>query len=348
MLEQREVTTVYVDETRFLGWNEIELKRSIDCFDTVAFTAPFEPERREFRDTFRPFSFKPLDVQVVDKRVFTGTLVGVDPATEPGARTIAVSGYSKPGVLNDASMPVRSFPLEVNGLSLRQIAQHVVAPFKLDVRVVGDTGAAFHRVALKTDESPLAFLTELAKQRGLVMGNTPGGALLLQRSVAPGRPVARLREGEAPLISVKPTFSPQEYFSEITGLASAKPGRVGSAYTVQNPRLRNVVRPNTFTADDTEKADIPAATRARLGRMFGNMVAYVLELPTWRDPQGALWSPNTTLTVHAPGAMIYAPTELLIRDVTLRQSSDSVSASLGVVLPGAFSGEIPARLPWDE
>lgn len=343
-----EAVSILIGGTRYTGWNELELHLSLDTFDTIAFTAPFEPENVGFRDTFRPFSFKPLEVSVNDALVFTGTLVGVDPKTEPASRSVAVSGYATPGVLNDVSMPVSAFPLELAGLNLRQIAERVLEPFGLRVVVDGHVGAAFHRVALKPDESPLSFLAELAKQRGFVITNLEDGRVHFQRSVAPGSPIARLQEGARPLLSVSPTFSPQEYFSEITGLASAKAGRAGSAYTVRNPRLTGVIRPTTFTADDTEKGDIPAATSAKLGRMFGNMVAYVIELPTWRDPNGDLWWPNQTLTVTAPGAMIYRETELLIRDVTLKQSAGATTASLGLVLPGAFSGVVPERLPWDE
>ncbi len=46
--------------------------------------------------------------------------------------------------------------------------------------------------------------------------------------------------------------------------------------------------------------------------------------------------------------MIYRESELLIRNVHLQQSPDKVSASLDLVLPGAFSGEMPETLPWLE
>ena len=38
----------------------------------------------------------------------------------------------------------------------------------------------------------------------------------------------------------------------------------------------------------------------------------------------------------------------LIRDVFLKENASEKTASLGVVLPGAFSGQAPARLPWEE
>jgi hypothetical protein len=99
---------------------------------------------------------------------------------------------------------------------------------------------------------------------------------------------------------------------------------------------------------DTESADVPKAVRAAVGRMVASVVSYTVEdLPTWRDPQGALWTPNRTVTLLAPEAMVYRETELLIRSVTLKQNPEAETATLGLVLPGTFGGQLPEALPWD-
>jgi prophage tail gpP-like protein len=101
---------------------------------------------------------------------------------------------------------------------------------------------------------------------------------------------------------------------------------------------------------DTDPAEVPDATKAELGRMFANVASWTIsDLPTWRDPQGELWQPNTTVTVNAPYAFIYRDSELLVRSVRLRQDpKNGERADLNVVLPGAFSSEVPSFLPWDE
>jgi hypothetical protein len=37
----------------------------------------------------------------------------------------------------------------------------------------------------------------------------------------------------------------------------------------------------------------------------------------------------------------------LIRSVDLERTPDSETATLGVILPGAFNGRLPKALPWD-
>lgn len=332
---------------RWSYWEQIELTLSLDSFDLCGFTSVFEPDKPAFRSTFKPFSYKSLTVDVDDELLFTGQLVGVEPKAAKDSKTVECNGYALPAVLSDVNAPASAFPLEFNGMTLQQIAEQLAAPFGVEVVFDSPAGASFRRVKLERTDKVFDFLTTLAKQRSLVMSNTAEGRLQFFQSIGAGVPVVSLREGEQPLQEVTATFSPQAYYSEITGFAKTKSGRKGSRYTVQNPQLPAVVRPLSYTAEDVKAPDLPTAVQARMARMFGNMVAYVVELPTWCDPQGALFKPNTLCTLEAPGAMVYNKTTMLIRDVVLRQTKQATTASLGLVLPGAFSGQLPSVLPWD-
>jgi hypothetical protein len=46
-----------INGKKFANWFDLEVTLSVDSFDSIGFSAPFEPARKEFRDTFRPFSF---------------------------------------------------------------------------------------------------------------------------------------------------------------------------------------------------------------------------------------------------------------------------------------------------
>lgn len=343
---------------QYRAWDELEVHLSLDSHASVGFRAPFEPERKEFRETFRPFSFAPLEIFVGDSPLFTGTLIDVNPRVSASERAVEVSAYSRPAVLDEVDPPADSLPIEANGLTLKQIAARLALPFGIEVVVEGPEGSPFKRVKTRqktvntkaeADEKVGDFLAELARQRGFVVTSTPDGKWKAHRSVKPGRPVVRLEEGKQPLVEVVPTFDPQSYYSEITGFTTAKRGNIGSKYTERNQRLAGgVLRSHSFKLDDVEKADAPAAVKAKIGRMFASMVTYVAHVPTWRDPNGKLWTPNTTATLLAPSAMVYAETEMIIRDVYLKQSRAEKTASFGLVLPGAFSGEQPSRMPWEE
>lgn len=337
-----------IDGRRFRFWDKVRITRSLDAMDTVEFGAPFDHQAPGFRETFRPFSFKPVVINVGGEPLFTGTMVTITPTVANDQKTVSVSGYATPGVLNDCTAPASDYPLEFNGQTLRGIAEAIAAPFGLSVKFLADPGAPFERVASQPGKKALTFLVELAKQRNLVVASTERGELLFWQSTGTGQPVARLEQGKAPVLSVTPFFSPQDYYSHVTGIEPVIVGLAGSQFTVRNPQLEGVLRPFTFESPDSLDADVPATVQAKAGRMFANVAAYAIRVATWRDPNGQLWKPNTTLKLLAPDAMVYTEYEFTIRSIAFEEEADKRTATLDLIIPGTFRGELPEALPWDE
>ena len=71
------------------------------------------------------------------------------------------------------------------------------------------------------------------------------------------------------------------------------------------------------------------------------------QLNTWIRPL-QIKEDDNTITLLAPGAMIYSEYEFVIKSVEFSRDGDSETAVLKLVLPGSFSGEIPETLPWEE
>lgn len=369
-----EAFTLLIDSKIFQHWTEVELEQPLDGFASVGFKAPFHPERRELRDAFRPFSFAPVKLYLGTKLQFTGTLFNVEPDLGNESRSVTVQCVSLPSVLADCCMPGQYVGKQFSGLGLRTISKALCAPFgftskflyeernspgneeflvpvnrpDLEAKANAALARRFKRVKVERETKVHDFLCTLTKQCGVIMTDDAEGNLVFALSTTTGKPVVQLEEGQAPLLSVKPEFSPKDYFSEVTAHVPPKRGKKGARHTLKNPFLKYVVRPISITCPDIEPGGEVGAAQAYLGRMFGNMASYEIELPTFFDPLKRPFRPNTTLKLRAPGAMIYADQELLIRSVTKRQSADATSCTLNVVLPGAFSGEAPSALPWNE
>jgi prophage tail gpP-like protein len=336
-----------IDNDRFRFWEKVTITRSIDTFDTLQFTAPFQFENEGFREIFRPFSFKNVSLTIGGTPLFKGTMLTPIPSLDDNSKTVAVSGYSLPGVLNDCTMPSSAFPLEFDGQGLKDISKTIAAFFGLSVEFTEQQGPVFDRVASEPNKNALPFLIKLAQQRNFVISSTPEGKLLFQRSIEKGNPVARLVQGESPILSITPRFNPQGYFSHITGLQPSSVVGSGSKHTVKNPRLEGIIRPHTFKPNDTTDGNIKEATEAKASRMFANIASYDLAIPTWRDSKDNLWTPNTTITLIAPGSMVYSEYEFLIRSVSLTRDANSETAVLNLVIRESFNGEMPESLPWD-
>jgi prophage tail gpP-like protein len=342
------VTITLEDGARFGEWSEIEFQFGVDSYSGLSLSGPFDHERKEVRKALQPLMFPQVTATVGDELVLTGRVKDVSPSVDAGSASVGVSIYSLAYDLTEQCAPVDVLPLEFNGFDLRQIADRMVAP-AIGVATVfdGKPGAKFARVRCEPDGIIHSFLCDLALQRGYVLSDLPNGDLLFRSEGPAGSPVARL-EGQ-PLGKVTATFQPGSWFSKMTGRACKRAGKGGARYSQTNPLYRAInPRAFTLTVGDTEAADVPKAVKAAIGRMVASVVTYTVDdLPGWRDPGGKLWKPNKTLTLLAPEAMIYRETELLIRAVKLKQTSESETASLSLVLPGTFGGKLPGELPWD-
>jgi prophage tail gpP-like protein len=333
---------------RFGQWSEVEIQKSIDGYTALSVSGPFDHERAEVRRAFLPLMFPEVEVSIGGELVLTARVKDVSPQVDPAMSSIGVTAYSLAHKLTEVMPDPALLPLEYNGLDLVQICDRLVTP-AIGERAVfdGPAGAVFARVRSEPDRTIHSFLLDLAVQRAFVISDAPSGAPLFRTEGRAGRPVARL--AGAPLVRVTPAFDPSSWFSSVTCRASRKAGKSGSRFTERNPLYRGD-DPRFFTMrlDDTEAGDVPRAGKAAVGRMIAAVVAYTVDdLPGWRTPSGKLWEPNTTITLLAPEAMIYRETELLIRAVKFKQTPESETASLSLVLPGTFGGTIPEALPWD-
>jgi prophage tail gpP-like protein/phage tail protein X len=338
---------VIINGRRFRFWTGCTIKRSIDSFDTIELSAPFEPDADGWRDVFRPFSYQQMECTIGGVPLFRGTVVSITPALDVAANTVTMGAYSLPGVLNDCTAPASMYPLEYNGVGLSEIARSLCDPFGIFVDFKNEEGAPFERAALEPSESIFPFLASLAKQRGLIMTSDAQGSLVFWKGVESGAPVAKLKQGASPVIGVGVAFEPQAYFSDITGIEAIYVGLDGSQTTKKNPHLEGVLRPHVFPVPDAIDADSPDAVASKFGRMFSSMAAYSVDVATWRDPSGELWRPNTIVSLYAPRALIYSEYNFLVKSVTLHRTTKSETATLELVMNGSLSGEAPEVFPWD-
>jgi len=337
-----------VGGTRFRFWTSVSITLSLDTQSAVEFEAPFAPDVAAQRALFKPFSYSPVTIDVGGSRLFTGTMVSPTPNTGPDGRTVSVACYSKAGVMGDCTAPASAYPLEWSGVTLQTIATAVAGLFGLSVEFTDSPGPVFDRAALSPGTMALDFLSDLAAQRNFVIGASPDGRLRFTREGATHQVVAKLAEGLPPLVSVTPQFSPQDYYSHVTGIAPVVIGLAGTQFTVKNARLADSLRPYVFEAGDTVDNTIEQTVQTKAGRMVANAVAYELEVATWSDQNGDLWWPGNYISLFAPGAMVYSAFTMLIRSVRLNKNDSSEKATLTVILPGTLSGKLPEKMPWDE
>jgi prophage tail gpP-like protein len=339
-----------IDGKQFKFWSRIRFSAAIDRFDTIEFEAPYEFNRLEMREAFRPMTFREIVVSVNDNVIFTGTMIDPLPRLTDNESTVVVTAYALPGVLNDCTSSIDNLPSEFNKQNLHEIAEALITPFGLTLAKEAEPGPIFERVSLKPTQTVLSFLSDLANQRNQVIGNTSKGEVLFRQSATATTPVATFRQGESPLINVVPQLNGQRYYSEVTGV---KPVKVGSKedmkFTVKNRFLTGIHRPYIFEVPDVVGGDIQPAVFAKGSRMFADSVSYTIDVATWRTPDDKfLFSPNMVVRLKAPGVMINNEYTFIVREVDLDMEKNRETATMRLIMPGAYEGEPPDKLPWDE
>jgi prophage tail gpP-like protein len=339
--------TLLIDGEDFEFWSSVEISRPIDSVSTFSLSVPFDPDVPLLRETFEPFSYKPVVLAVDGETLLTGTLF-ISPRLDPSSNVVSCSGYSKPGALNDCEFPADAYPLEFNDVNLQTIAEKAAQPFGIDVIFRSPPGTNFQQVKPDPGTKILSFLVELAKQRGLLISDTPEGALLFYKPVESSVSVAAIHQAQDRFISGTPAFNEQQYFSAVTGFSPTAIGLPADKFTVENTAAAGVFRPHTFKIKDTTDVDIQDTVRAKIGRMFADAVAYEVTLQGWRDDAGDIWAPDNIIKLTAPGIMVYNEYEFIVRSVRLaRASQGGDTGTLGLALPGAYNGKIPEALPWE-
>ena len=326
---------------------KLTLTRRIDAVDTVEVISP-QAATDPFEDLITPLSFRSLDVAESGELIFRGTMVTVVPRLTMEGSMVRFGGYSLPGVLSDCSMPVTDKSVEFRNMNLRDIASQLVEPFSLKLQSPSDVGGPFRRVKLKREDKVLTFLARLAKQRQLLIRSSPNGELVLAAPPELAKPVATFQQDAPPVLGIEPTFSPQNYYSHTTVTRTNKRGRPGGKHTVVNQLAidQGVVRPIAISIRDITRGELPKAAAAAAGRMLAGAVTYSLKLATWRDPNGGLWVPGTTVELEAPSVFVRRPYQFQIRSVKFDRDGKKDTATLSLMLPGAFGGTPPAVLPW--
>lgn len=343
----KENITLYIDGKAFDTWSGINLSLEFDGIDQVSFSAPFDYDNKEHREIFKPFSYKECEVYISGERLFAGVIMNASPSCDPNKSTVSVVCYSKAGVLNDCQAPTSIYPLEFKKTYLVNILNKVCEPFGVPVVLESDQGAVFEQVQLAAEKKVWSFFSDLAKNRNCIISTNKDGGISIVKEVKAGNPVAYLVEESLPMIGIEPGINSQDYFSTITGIEPTRKGKKGAKITLSNPHLYGVLRPYVFKVSDTKGGTVQTAVNAKAGRMFANVVSYAVTVASMKDSNGNYWQPNTTILIKAPSAMIYEQYEFFIHKVNIIEDENRTIAVLTVTLPGAFSGKIPERMPWD-
>ena len=334
----------------FLGFTAFKLILNDDAPDAFSLSAPFDPKEEVFKKSFAPLTFMDCILYYKKKIIFKGKLSVTSPKIEADSRTIDLQGNASYGILSCA-IPDSKFPPSYTGLKLSEIAADAATPFGISVSMEGDEGEAFDKVSYDVGGKILDFLSKLAKQRGLIITNTPMGNLKFWNN-KPSESCGTFIEGEYRFISCTASFSESDFYSHITGYTKVdeKKGEAPQKYTFENKYLtkRGVLKPFAYTVEDSEKDDLETAVKAKAAAMLCACVSYELTVLGVTDKNGNLFKKGCCVIVKAPSAQIYSEFKFQAKSIEInRDDTNGLTTKLKLVLPGLRNNQIPTKWPWE-
>jgi prophage tail gpP-like protein len=347
--EKEQDVSIVIDGEKFTGFTAYNLTLAYDTFDTFSFSAPYDSELKELREVIKPFTFKPCEVYYNDVLLFKGTFLTPDPELTDQTSEITLQGYPLCGVLNDCMVPPTKYPLQCMGITMKGIADAACEPYSIPVIFEGEVGPVFTEVSIEPTDKILDFLSRLSKQRNLLFTNNEKGQLVFFNPKSEKAFVSFV-EGKLPLISIKPKFNAQDFFSHITGFGKTDAEYPSLSYTFENKYLinRGIIRHHSLTIEDAETiSDLENSVKAHAGRMFADCVNFELLCENHVNENNEVFQKGMTVCVLAPSAMTTRETNFIARSVKLSRTTEGKTTTLALVLSGSYTGEIPEALPWE-
>ncbi len=310
-----------------------------------SFNFTFNPNNQDHKAVCKPIEYPKALVSYNGKTIITGTLLKNTFKSLPARATVPIAGYSTPGVLDDSNIDVDYYPLQFNGLSLKQITEKIIKPYGLSLKVAASvsTRAAkvYDNVEADAKQSVKDFITELALQRKIVVSHDTDGNLLFTEANTRSQPIAHIEKG-VPVEYMTLDIDGQKMHSKITVVQqqSIEGENVGQ-YSVYNPYV-SAYRPKIITQSAGNDNDTEDVAKQALADELRS-IQLEIKINAW-ELNGKLLQPNNTITVINPDLYIYRPATFFIEKVVLEDNNPDKVAILTCVLPEVYNGNNPKMI----
>lgn len=345
-------------------FNNFQMNRPFNSLaSTFSFDFYFDPSNKEHAEIVCVSHMHECQIFYNGKLELTGYILCQTFKDTGKPEWVPISGYSKAGVLNDCDTDADQ-SLETDGLSLRQIINKTIAPFRSNgIRVVygnGDVDSIF--VNKEDADDPLAddeesaksakevsqnigsYLSELAKWKGVVLSHDTRGNVWVKRPNTKSTPVLNLDMSDGssdafkiPGIQMEFVFNGHALHTKITGVQQADEdaGVNASKFTRTNPLIpikeSVLYRPRTFIVDSGNQFTMQQAVDYEMGTEVREAVRLTIDLGT-ASLNGQLIRPDVMVSVKNRNIFAYKKIDWYVESVSTTIDAGKEVCSLNCVL----------------
>lgn len=354
MIELSVNDRIRVREMRF--FNEFKMSLIYDSMaSSFSFNFYFDPNNKDHAELACVSHIHECSMKYDGELVLTGYMLSQGFVSAPERQLASIGGYSKPGVLEDCDIPTSNYPLQSDGLTLRQITQKIIAPYDIGLAVspiAQRDSATIFTSEEKTDKviekSTAAesqnikdYLTTLATQKNIIFSHTPEGKLLITEANTKGAPIFEIGTDKGiPVTTATMTYNGQPMHSQITVIRQTDEDDGNAAeYTIKNPFVPIVFRNKVVVLTSGNDITIQEAARNELGKEIKN-IKLVVTIDRW-TVNGKLIRPNNTIRVKDRSLFLYEPTLWFIEQIDFTGDASKETAVLTCCPTSAYNNSTP-------
>jgi Mu-like prophage tail protein gpP len=330
--------TLVIGSQQISGWKSIRVSRGIErC------PSDFEIEATERFPGANEVQISPGDECTVFLGydiVISGYVDRIRPRIKKNDHAVVVSGRGKCQDLVDCSVYKSGF--QYLNMHVLDIAKQMAAEMGVSVFLAGgtDQGDVIPQLNVIMGETPYDVLERLCRFRAMLLYEDTDGSLLLSgigiQSAASGfQEGINVEEAEG-IYAMDGRFS--TYVAVQQGLDVWRDvGDGGNLIAIETDPGVPRNRPKVIIAEGVYGGQDVAAQRAKWekARRYGRAFAVRLTTDGWRDSAGALYEPNTLVTLDIPSLKLNGKT-WVISDITYTKNMQGTHATMTIMPPQAF------------
>lgn len=319
---------ITIDKSEYRHFQSYDLSLK---FNSIADTFSFTGLKQTLPDYL---GYNDCEILNENESVIKGTILNQSNKISTKPELITVSGYSKCGILEDVNIPVSLYPLQSDNLTLKEICDKLLQPFKIEYIVDSSVYKEFNKKYRKSNadanQTIKDYINSLASQRGIILTHTRDAKLLFTKvDISKLTPVVRFVQDGYGIMEMSIDLNGQSLHSDITVMKQASSDNPDSGErTIRNPYCSKF-RPVTKVLNSGDIFDIENAARMALSDELADIK---FSITTTK-----LVYPGNLITVNAPGLGIKNDVDFFVDETIVKGSSSGEVFVLNCVLKDIYT-----------
>lgn len=317
-------------------------------YDSMAssfgFNGYFNPNNREHIELYCIGHYHIAYLEHAGETILTGNIVSHEFSGASKKEVAKFSGYSLAGVLEDCNIPPSLYPLQSDGLTLREIASKLIKPFGLsmivDPAVASAMDEPYEKTTAEPTESIKEYISKLAAQKNVITSHNAKGHIVFTRANTGKTPILHFdstRKDAIPFNTMGFSYNGQGMHSHIHVIRQAsKDGGNAGESEIRNPYVPFVYRPTVIIQSSGTDIDTDKAARMALSAELKNL-RLVISTDRWEGPDKKILKPNNLITVINPEIYLFKKSTWFIESIDFKGNQQETTATLTCCLPEVYN-----------